>query len=1117
MGSRIFKHALVFLLLATGFCLAATYEPSVTYRRHETSGASSIFYASVDHQFLVTTTLRKSGSSSNIASGAKICAGQAYNVRVQSIFNNWGWNTANIVVNCPDTPCTGKVYSDGSSSPFIQWITSSDYSCLITWSPSGSSTPPEDDCVHPEDYFKPASYRWEQPVGTPHTVTGRSRGGVWCYAGLRAQVDGSYIGSEQSLTDGSSYLFSWTPTAGSHTTRGVLHIGNCGYYAHGYTTTGDNFRRLYYDKTGSDASDVTNKNVYDESDSYTALSSGDRAALTGSSGWSSPTAFNSGQSQDFTYGMTLSNAAGELNARATSITVRSSPGGFTFQCRSGSSCTPFVDVAAGASTTRTFNELRAIAPTVTSTTTYQVWADVVWSATESHPCGTNAGSGSFSVRLSDITVSPLPINSCVLAPSSANVPASGSQTFTASCYDSGGNLRTCPTLSWSSSIGSLSGTSNVQRTFNAPSTTGSGTVTATRGSGTPAFSCSSSVNVIVPNCASCTINPSSATVNPGASRTFTVTCRNSGGTDLGWCPAFTFSRNPTNFGALSRYSSSSGEAHPAFDFTASTTNFGSGTVRAYYNSSCQCTSSVTVPTPVFSSCTLGVSSSSMLPGSSQSVYATCYNQWGTTIGCPQLTWTANPALVSFSTNPTSATSFYMVYNTITAGSTLGSSTLRATSGSVSCTNTVSVQNASCTISGPTELTVGMPYAYSATCYNSAGSVVSCNLMQWSDSLGGSFSPNPSGAGNPSSTTFTTRTTPGSGNVTATFSGSSISCRRAYNLSAGSAKTCVSLVPRGAELFVGQTQLFTAGCVDQYGNPTACATLTWNSGGAGTMSPGTSTQNSTLTANSVGLNFPINAYRTAAPVLTCPTARVNVSSSTPVELAITLLVTPSLIQLDDCSASLTASGTVMYLDESVSPAVWKNASNAVVLLTMSDPDGVGISIVTVTTDVNGRFSYTWAGDYMCDHLTQTGEHHVSADASFYYGGLYSYANTEQTYLVYSGDSGPWCSVEVTTYNESALNMTVHWGDLELYSVSGPNRISVGPNSGEAPGAVQIGSPAATCDLEDAGKAGTCTSYIWEFGAVPDYENIVFNITAYVPNTPSVEVSCPGVGSFCATFV
>lgn len=211
----------------------------------------------------------------------------------------------------------------------------------------------------------------------------------------------------------------------------------------------------------------------------------------------------------------LQTSSGTAQTAASLVTVNlssnSAQGAFSANVSGPWTSTLSVTIAAGSSTSGSFFYLdtKAGSPTITAS-------------------ATGATSGTQTQ-----TVNPAPLASVTVSPSSASVALGGTQAFTASGADAYANPVPITSSSWSVSAGTpgtvapISGNPTI---FTAsPTTTGSGSVTATVGSLSGSASVTVALVVNPPPDFALSVSPSSSSVRRGRATSYTVNVSSVGG------------------------------------------------------------------------------------------------------------------------------------------------------------------------------------------------------------------------------------------------------------------------------------------------------------------------------------------------------------------------------------------------------------------------------------------------------------------------------------------------------------------------------------------------------------------------------------------------------------
>ena len=272
------------------------------------------------------------------------------------------------------------------------------------------------------------------------------------------------------------------------------------------------------------------------------------------------------------------------------------------------------------------------------------------------------------------------LTTAVISPSSASVVAGEQLAFEVQGYDQFGEPIDGYTFAWSTNGGSVATVDDTTGLLTASTTAATGrTITATAGlvTATAAF------DIIPDDPASVTVAPSPATVPAGGTQAFTATVRDQYGNAIPGAPvAWT-----TNTGTISS----------AGVLTAPTAPASGRTVTATTTGGVSGTASVTIVPGALSSITVTPPSVGMLTGTRLTFTAQGYDQYGNARTGDTFTWTTTGGTITSGGN-------------LTAPSTTGTVTVRATSGSVQGASTVTVTkqthvSAMATYSGNTPQTV----------------------------------------------------------------------------------------------------------------------------------------------------------------------------------------------------------------------------------------------------------------------------------------------------------------------------------------------------------------------------------------------------------------------------
>ncbi|HLE97957.1 MAG TPA: hypothetical protein VI997_11345 [Candidatus Thermoplasmatota archaeon] len=287
--------------------------------------------------------------------------------------------------------------------------------------------------------------------------------------------------------------------------------------------------------------------------------------------------------------------------------------------------------------------------------------------------GTTEGTGSVAAEngaVNDAAAVTVYRNAAVLtaialAPATASVEFLDTQQFTAACTDQYALSMTCPSLAWATDVSG----SSVSATglFTAGTTVDAGVVTATSGGvvGTADVDVWRDAAVLT----DIVVAPDPASVEFLATQQFTATCEDQYGVTMS-CPSLTWSQTVSD-------SSISGTGL----FTAGTTeDTGSATAE---NGAVSGSAAVTVyrDAAVLTSLSLSPTSATVQATKSATFTPACVDQYDLTMTCPSLTWSTTVSGASVSAG-----------GVFTAGTTLGSGTVRAENGAVFDTSDVTVSS-----------------------------------------------------------------------------------------------------------------------------------------------------------------------------------------------------------------------------------------------------------------------------------------------------------------------------------------------------------------------------------------------------------------------------------------
>ncbi len=445
------------------------------------------------------------------------------------------------------------------------------------------------------------------------------------------------------------------------------------------------------------------------------------------------------------------------------------------------------------------------------------------------------------------------LTTVTVTPSSANVIAGGTQTYTATGYDQFGTvLASQPTFTWSVSGG---GTINSAGLFTAGTTAGGPfTVTASSGgkSGTASVTVTATTTV-----GTITVSPSSANVVAQGTQTYTATAKDQFGNTMSPQPTITWTV------------SGGGTINSAGLFTAGTTAGGPFTVTATSGAKSGTASVTVTATTTLGSIVVSPSSANVVAQGTQTYTASAKDQFGNTMSPqPTMTWT-----VSGGGTINSAGLF-------TAGTTAGGPfTVTATSGaksgtaSVTVTATTTLGSIVVTPSSATVLFAGTKQ-YTASAKDQFGNTLAVQpTFTWTVSGGGTI--NATGlftAGSVAGGPFAVTASSGGKNGTA-----SVTVALAQTL------TSITVTPTPVIVITSTTKQFTAVANDQFGNAMAVQpTFTWTATGgtinaAGLYSAGATAGTFGVTATSGAISGSAVVTLQNPPVLTA--IIVTPSSST----------------------------------------------------------------------------------------------------------------------------------------------------------------------------------------------------------------------------------------------
>ncbi|PJD01624.1 hypothetical protein COU38_00060 [Candidatus Micrarchaeota archaeon CG10_big_fil_rev_8_21_14_0_10_54_18] len=444
-----------------------------------------------------------------------------------------------------------------------------------------------------------------------------------------------------------------------------------------------------------------------------------------------------------------------------------------------------------------------------------------------------------------VDVNPLNATSCILAPSSAELPIDSTQVFNVNCFDSLSGPVTCPAMNWSTDV---SGSwvdptqSNDYTTFHSGSIAANGSIYADHS----LFSCLADVSVTSPQqepAASCELAPASAQVPVNGSQAFTAQCFDSSNQSVD-CPALVWTTN-----VLDAWMS------PLLDNASSTFYAGTVTGNGFVNASTidySCTAIIQVVPLNATSCALNPDSVLMQVNSSQQFNVTCFDSANQTVGCPVLDWSTD--LVDAFMQPGQSS----VSSTLYAGLTDGSGLVLAeyvNGENFSCTAQVQVFNqsvaSSCTLSpNPASVVVAGNAVFTASCLDQFDGPIACPLLSWQTNVSGSWvDPDQSD----SDTTFYAGQVKANGSVIASTLQAigGFECQAVVNVVAPDEPLWCGINPANAFVPLNGSQLFALTCYNSTNGTVNCPNMTWTTNATNSsMNPVQSNSSSTLNAGNV---------------------------------------------------------------------------------------------------------------------------------------------------------------------------------------------------------------------------------------------------------------------------
>ena len=384
-----------------------------------------------------------------------------------------------------------------------------------------------------------------------------------------------------------------------------------------------------------------------------------------------------------------------------------------------------------------------------------------------------------------VNVKPGPPDTIVVSPDPTTVSAGATRAFTATVYDSYGNVNTTAIVVWTTNAGSIdaSGLLTAQTTAQDDRT-----VTAT----SEAASDTATVDVWPAAPATAVVSPDPVGVAAGSTRAFAVTLYDQYGNENTTAPV--------------TWSTNAGSIDAAGVLTAQTTAQSGRSVTATSGAATD-SATVDVVAAAPASALVVPDGAGVTVGTTRQYTATLYDQYGNVNSTASVAWTTNAGAID-------AAGLLTAQTTAATGRTV-----TATHGAVADSATVDV-----IADAPTSVTVspgvaGVPAGgqatFSATLYDQYGNVNATAPTTWTTTAG-SIS-----AGG----VLTAQTTAQMGrSVTATTTGSVSASATVDVYAAAPAAAAVSPDPK--DVTVGATQAFAVVLTDAYGNVNSTAPVTW---------------------------------------------------------------------------------------------------------------------------------------------------------------------------------------------------------------------------------------------------------------------------------------------------
>ena len=423
---------------------------------------------------------------------------------------------------------------------------------------------------------------------------------------------------------------------------------------------------------------------------------------------------------------------------------------------------------------------------------------------------------------------------CTLAPANADVVASGTLGYAASCYNIKGNPAACPALGWATDV-----TEGWMEPFGGQATLHAGSaiedgktvLAAFRGGGIK-FKCVASVDVVYPDARDCVLSPSAASVAPGGSQIFTAACHDAAGLDTD-CPVLGWITDVTGGSMAPIWANDSStltagqtiEDGKGVYASYAVDHISNGTIRHEQVFKCAADVNVTPAVPDAFACALSPSSANVSVNGSQPFTAACYSKRGVAVQCPALDWTTDVTGGFMLPTPSNDTSTLYAGQVaedgrlVYAESPAGAPIAFICNASVNIVTQPQPRPYACTLApSAAEVSVGGSEYFEATCYSKRGVVLDCPTLNWTTTVTGGFMlPAQSQTGS----TLYAGTTMETDRLVAA-STVDFSCYASVNVTKPQAfAVSCSLDPNAASIIVGGSQYFAATCFDSSGNATDC--------------------------------------------------------------------------------------------------------------------------------------------------------------------------------------------------------------------------------------------------------------------------------------------------------